>query len=197
MEYCSASCMYRSQAILEERGWFNFPGNRVSLICIVYYGDRMYARGNRLPGAASPLLMKMHSRTSLLPSPPFSLPRYFRVAYPFASVRRSPTFLVLPFSSAGRHSSTSLDSQRMPHSRSTPRMLSAHRCTAVFSWSFSFCRTVAQTPSRPRTQGTDIYTSLSVPWTQLCKQKFLDLVSSVAPIDMRIDASQNAFLQRK
>lgn len=92
--------MYRSQAILEERGWFNFPGNRVSLIYIVYYGDRMYARGNRLPGAASPLLMKMHSRTSLFPSPPpfFSsslFPRRVsvRIRSQVSYISRSPLFL--------------------------------------------------------------------------------------------------------
>lgn len=166
MEHCIASCMYRSQAILGERGWFNFPGSRVSLIYRLLW--RSNARGNRLPGAILPLLMKMHSRMRYSFSPsPFPLLRYFRAAYPFTSVHRS--FLALLFSSAGRYSSMSLDSRRMPHSRNTLRMLSAHRCTAVFSWSFSFCRTVAYTPSRPSTQGTDIYTSLSVPWTQLCE----------------------------
>lgn len=100
------------------------------------------------------------------------------VAYPFADPPRfSPSFLSR-FSA--RHSSTSfVGSRRIPHSRNTLRMSSAHRCTAVFSWSFSFCRTVACTPSRPRTQGTDMYTSLSVPWEQLCERRFLELVRRV------------------
>lgn len=131
----------------------------------------MYVRGNRSPGAAS-LLMKMHSKTRAL---------FLFLPLPSHSFRRGYPFLILLSSSAGRHSSMSfIDSRRMPHSRSTLRMPSAHRWTAAFSWSFSFCRTVAHTPSRPRTQGTDIYTSLSVPWEQLCKQRFLELVSPLA-----------------
>ena len=138
---------------------------------------------NWLPGAALPLLMKMYSKTSFLLFIPFPLPRYFRVTYPFAFIHiRSQvlTFFALLFfsvyRSTGCHSLMSFDSRRMPHSRSTSRMLSAHRCIAVFSWSFSFCRTVVYTPSRPRTQGTDMYMSLSVPWIQLCEQRFLDFV---------------------
>lgn len=35
VKHRNSSCIYRSQAILEERGWFNFPGNRVSLISFI------------------------------------------------------------------------------------------------------------------------------------------------------------------
>jgi len=107
--------------------------------------------------------------------PPSSLWLPSRIRSQILRVSRPPLFLGPP-----RHSSTSfVGSRRMPHSRNTPRMSSAHRCTAVFSWSFSFCRTVACTPSRPRTQGTDMYTSLSVPWEQLCERRFLELVRRV------------------
>lgn len=84
--------MYRSQAILGERGWFNFPGSRVSLIYRLLW--RSNARGNRLPGAVLPLLMKMHSRTCRS-FPPFlfhaiSAPR---IRSQLFYVSRSPLFL--------------------------------------------------------------------------------------------------------
>lgn len=72
----------------------------------------------------------------------------------------------VPF--AGFYSSTSSrGSWSMPQARSSFLMLSAHCCTAIFSVSVNFCRTVWWTPSFPRTHGIDMYTSLSIPWEQL------------------------------
>lgn len=99
--------MYRSHAIL--------GGEAAGLIFqevefhsyIVYYGDRMYARGNRLPGAALPLLMKMHSRTSLLsPSPllPLHAISAPRIRSQVLYVSRSPLFLGPPVVTLQRRS---------------------------------------------------------------------------------------------
>lgn len=142
--------------------------------------------------------MKTPSKT-LLPLPLSSAlgPRFPVVR----SFRVSPTSpRLLSFAPGYPYSSVSVvASCRMPHSRRMPRMLSAHVCTAAFSCSLSFCRTVQYTPSRPRTHGTDMYTSLSVPWEQLCEHDFLSSsrIVSVTSMHRQLGAPPSAKLTKQ